>query len=523
MNNKPQYFRWVVLLCDDATENAETAIKNTKRNLENAGLEVLHLQKAEHFLDSTNTLILMDCHLVLMDMQWRNLAAVPKERFPSLPEPRIGNQLQPSEVSSFIKRWLEAVRAWSSAAEKPSANRNRWPRYPIGENEIGAWLGAMISHTAPKAQIIFFSGKDEIFSKGLEAALGRFKNATYEVHTKPNQGVSETLLWPYLIPLQKECLRCDPNIKAWFLNYVLIPMLSKESLKPAEARVFIPSKADFEQRLLSFDRFFPNLARLAKSSRIKQLAAYIERPLWADPVKIAFKGMEHALDKKRFSNVPDWPVNKVREALSFAHHAGVWGTGIAGCLLQSLSAAAKKNWSQALEHVNEARFEIHATLNDLRPLLQTLVLKYGGHIIQSSGKRPKGASIAAQSDKLEMHLFPPHWLETLLFHLCDNAKKAKARYGFMVSEEADTLVMLWTAQWRGLTEKEFWDALKHSLHTKGESRGLPLVVRFGIESGAEAFDLYAESAWKRLWPPIGTRPKRSKPKYNYALRWEFKK
>jgi hypothetical protein len=166
-------YKWNVLLCDDNPTDA--SIVATRANIDNSGrLHVTVLGSRDDFINSNE---LRNADIVLMDMKWLNFKATPPDACCYIPDRHNLND------HAFVSRWLETLLFWSSGKPK-TFHPHQWPRKGITDAEIGAWLGAMISHLSSRCRFVFYSSTPGVADAGITAALGRFYEPSYEVITK---------------------------------------------------------------------------------------------------------------------------------------------------------------------------------------------------------------------------------------------------------------------------------------------------------------------------------------------------
>jgi hypothetical protein len=495
-------FKWLLLLLDDVPSGVN-AIASELRRL---GLEVEIVSKLSRFAEKTAEF--QDCNLAVIDMQWANAGKVFTGSTPSVPV------LQASSARQFIDDWVKAVNHWSSNDTSLIPRDTHWPRAEIGPNDVGAWIGAMLTWVSPNAEIIFFSGNASTFNKGLAAPLALFKKPRFKVHPKGTPGlgvISAHDLWPYLMPLQKRLLSQAPT-RSWLLESVLIPLLADKSPESATVQLFIPSSNSMESRRLEFKYVFPYLVSASRDEKLSAFRELLDTPRLRRDELVALHAVSHVFDGFENETMlsPQEIGGRINRALGFVHHAGVWGVGCA----HELEAAKQKlseSVADAVRQVLQAVLAVRAVTRDARPMLRDLGSQYDF----APRMAHAAAVIAAQNDEivpagsrgsngLRILRFPPHWIKEILFTAVHNAKRYSCPFKIDILEVAgDRLQLTFSSKWKGdIDEGVFWKCVLKSIK-EGDARGYPFIIRAALESGADALWLKTGTIWVNLWGDYG--------------------
>jgi len=478
------------LILDDHPEH----YKDVVPKLQDAGLDVIILSTFSSIIEckvkdgeeeKEMPNVIGNSHIALVDMQWEKKAIGQfEEGSDYLPtDKELPPTCEGAATAATRKQWLPAVSRWMFS--KPVRSRREWPRQPIEEEHVGAWIGALLSWIAPNTQLLFFSGFEKIFESGIQAALSQFQDPPFRVIPK-TQNASDGQVFLEIkdlegaLRIQQERLLGDRDIFEWFFSSVVIPALAGKEPEEKECSVFYWGSGAPETRRLKFDYFFPNLREFDKTELWKHLRDYLSRPTLSQNDVKNINLVSHAIKDRATITSAD-----LKRARHYAVLANIWGEEIVS-QIDTIISRVKKEKSDSIDAFD----------NDAIRRIRDLCVAFSGD--------PTGA-FKNLSDKEKWQVdfsgwnqaksgftwCPISWFGDMLEHMSANSEglTPPKPWKATIKHEGRHLRFRFESIWEGnLDSKLFWKTVEESACAlgKGMDRGLPLVVRRALESGADA-------------------------------------
>jgi hypothetical protein len=503
-------WKWNIALCDDNPSLPE--IEKTADAFETAGFNVRKLSVRKDFIDIGNVEFIEKAHIILMDMQWRNLKGIVDPSW--IPE-----YYDKLHKTVFVENWINAITYWtgSNSIRKASPYGN-WPRKELSQNEVGVWLAALISHLNSDAHIVMYSSLPENFDYGFAAGLGRFRTQTAKVVTKP-EGSGLTPghpdILPCLISLQKKHLS-KPLFYAWFLEDVLFRLLLDED--PISRTIIFSDSANNSRMVeLCCDNFFPQLINENRSNKISILLEYINTSTLNDEIKSTIGSATHKIGECYLQKILSLkPIDAVQltklvfeDAACTAAGSFPYGDIATGLLfnatLETIPENAVNVARNAREILNNQRYE-----TPLNWLNQYWI-------------EPVNGEYSNALDKILIRGFNMSAFNKALSALKCNCAYTQESYVMNCLQNDNFVEIEFLSKWDGITKNIFIECLKKSLGKSDSlNRGLPLSILFGLRYNAERIEVLTNTEWNCLYPsPGSTELETRNHSFNYGIRWRF--
>lgn len=520
-------FQWRVALCDDNPE--DNGILQTKFMLEQANFSVLLVSERQDFILNADKL--SRCHLALIDMQWEGVFSDDKkvDKIPRFDE------LDPANPAAFVKQWVSAIASWGNPSAPVLLDWDEWPRCRIQPNEMGAWIGALLTNIAPGIEIIFYSGKPGLAPSGFTAALGRFRDAAYHVETKTERASLSllSLLTP-LRKLQHQALTRS-DLYDWFLAGVLLPKL----LDAPTITKHLPEPSVHPARTIdtSFefvaDKFFPSLASdHATNSAFDLLDFYQQaRPRRVDSNPVS--ALEHSLRPWKFTDDVFQHREHLIAQLNWTSQQILATYPSACAVARNLSSAAALLRADNIGAIHNCQITLlrawhlfWATLFEPSCELKCLADRFKGQLVsdekttypstESEAKSRKKTSKGRKILRIDFESLSESCVQL----------KANGDGKLHIADSDGSVIINWAGSWNNgqPSFREFNAIVRESLlEPLGPYRGLPLVILFGLVNRAKSIRVRFGDEWHLLFGgDSGTRANADLPG-QYQFEWTFEK
>jgi hypothetical protein len=506
----PNLFKWRVAILDDNKGDLD----RLKQTLEAAPYNFLvyGVQRADDFFGDALDKI-CSCHAALVDMVWENFAdinlgirTIPPylwaEDTSALSEEAIRER-----VRDFVLGWIGAVQAWtSSSSDSWKATEDDWPRSSIDNRDVGLWLAGLLSHVNEECEIILFSGGPKVGDDGHLAALGRFRDAKYQVVKKSNLGgVDVGAIIPALTRVQARLVTRDIKFRRWFIGSVLVSLVV--GAEPARGETSVLTAFGSSTKVtLDYRIVFPQLSifdnqdgvRNVAMDKVNLLLSLLPARLLLPQQRVAIEAVLHDLDPWKLESMRKTGgiTEYVWQLLPICFHAGDIGINLSSALVSALSTGDFEAKLRALRLVWKDAFSM---LFSSRYSIAELCKKHGGTYTGSTDLEwptrltPEVRSRLAREPQVRVNMEDVYALVSVLRNNAEG--NGAKKFCLRADEDPEGVVVTWyddSTGFHGISD--FQSAVRRSVE-KGVDRGLPCAL-------ASAFRLGADEVWVLVGEPV---------------------
>lgn len=520
-------FQWRVVVCDDFPNLPE--IIDTKLLLEEMGCEVLVVSTVDDFLASASQLA--KCHLAFVDMKWDGVFSRDSE-LKSIPTQ---DSFEVNNPRAFVEAWIDAISSFGCERKIQIEAGEGWPRDWIDHSSMGAWIGALLTIISPGIEIVFYSGKPEIVSTGLAAALGRFRDPVFAVETKSGRGdLPKGTIKARFRKLQQRALgRID--IFHWFLASVLLPKLL--GAKTARQVLMGPTCHDFRRAdgNYSFDAqaFFLACDEDEDALTVDVVKEFFHQ---SPPLRVSIDLLakaEHDLRPWKFRDAcferADVTTQLTRISqiiLTVLPNA----SSIAGMLwaaVESLRLEYPNARDICLASITRAWELIWATLHEPNCEFNRLAEHFAGRLISCTENRtfPPDEHEAELRKSRAAAVGKIARVDLVGLEMCCGQLKANGDGKLHVNDLEHFVIVTWCGTWENPPEFEGFKKLveRSLLKPNGPYRGLPSVVLFGLANRAQSMRVYLGTEWHSLFGEAHSGALKEELASPYRFEWVFHK
>jgi hypothetical protein len=378
-----------------------------------------------------------------------------------------------------IERWLFALQAAICLPEDDEGCR--WLKGPLGYDNVGLWLGPMLSWLEPDAEVAFYSGAAQRMVRSPSVAPWlRWRDLEFSVLPKNSEGTDWDGLLPVFRRAQAKYLRQWP-VRLWaqqvWLHLWLIGEEGLPVLPDGLFRTMRDGRAQ-EYSVLPY-KFFPQLRVVSDRTKLLE-----------DLRQLVFA---------RTFRVDQCTVQRANHALRHVKSdpaSGYWRRSAAEAMA-SLGLLGDVSHLSHLSHEREEQLIDYAqALYSLRNAVPCMRIY-------------TGCGSAEDEHFGYDRIFEDAWLPTdTLFPVrlhewksVVDALRSNAEGDFSIAESADHVCVSFLGAGGFCSIGAFCEAVKQSLvkhQQDGENAGLLFVLLFALQHGADSIEVLIKSEWHDL-------------------------
>lgn len=502
---EPSEFQWKAAIFDDDPEQID--VVNITCNLRSLGIACKIYggwsstpQRLGFFRNEDNVLeYIRACHLLLVDMEWRNLAS---EQLPlSLPD--LSRYENSSELERGLSEFADLMEGRSTSTAKSLTARH------INSDHRGFWIAAALSHVNPDARILFFSGLDRIIEGATAGAFMQFKTRPVDIVRKRSV-TFESGLFNQLGILQLEMLTNSRGAYEWFVGRLLLPALIDAEPGIGECGPLYKNDRKDAYWKLSADKFFPQWKQWkTKGETLKELKKYL-RP---EPFRLrisqrrALWSVRHCLMR-----VTGYGHDRstIDQALKTAYQIGPSGSELVAVLSEAHRFMSNYFIDRAIDLCNQIE---NNSPRQLWSYCEAFKKTYNSPDSQyccdeDAQRKPRGFLYGGNETEASPPLpFDLEYLKRACEALIDNAKRhlphgEALKASLQVKDTCNSIIITYADNSTGFASiKELGNAIGGSMQKRGLDRGLPLALAFGLHFPLTCLQVkISDGAWVQIYP-----------------------